>query len=242
MYLKQKSFKTRMSMLREKTIYFFRAKGIYVVLMGCVVLIGVAAALLFTLPPAKDSTPQPTPPIDQVSSSEDERLEAVRTPELTPSPTPIPDFTQAPPSNTPQTKPNKASPPVAGEIIWGFAVSELIYSRTLDQWMTHAGVDIASPKGSEVRAVYGGTVNRVYLDDALGVTIEITCANGILTVYANLKEAPPVKEGNRVSAGDVIGYVGTSALSECGDQSHLHFELYKDGKPVDPNGYVLFMK
>ncbi|MPM74707.1 hypothetical protein SDC9_121696 [bioreactor metagenome] len=62
--------------------------------------------------------------------------------------------------------------------------------------------------------------------------------NGLKTVYANLKEDIPVKEGKLVSAGTVIGTVDKSAPSECADESHLHFEVYKDNKAVDPSKYI----
>ena len=45
-----------------------------------------------------------------------------------------------------------------------------------------------------------------------------------------------------MNAGDLIGYVGDTAVSECGEKSHLHFGLYVKGKSVDPADYVLFDK
>jgi len=153
----------------------------------------------------------------------------------------MPDFTPAPPTPKP-TAVQKLSPPVRGEVIWGFAVNELIYSRTLDQWTTHTGVDVAAPKGSEVYAVFAGTVTEIFTDDSLGVMVEVKGANNMIAVYGNLKAEPPVKVGARVNAGDIVGYVGDTAVSECGDKSHVHFELLKDEKYVDPQSYVLFIK
>jgi murein DD-endopeptidase MepM/ murein hydrolase activator NlpD len=108
--------------------------------------------------------------------------------------------------------------------------------------MTHAGVDVASPKGTDVSAVFGGTVEAVYEDDLLGVCVEVTGDNGFSALYANLKAEPPVQEGTKVNAGDVIGAVGDTAVSECGDKSHVHFELRKEGVPVDPTKYIQFIK
>ena len=88
----------------------------------------------------------------------------------------------------------------------------LIYSKTLGQWMTHSGVDIAAPKGTEVRTVDAGTVKRVYDDDMLGTTVVIEHANGLTTVYAGLKKEPPVMEGDAVNARDLIGYIGDTAI------------------------------
>ena len=106
--------------------------------------------------------------------------------------------------------------------------------------MTHPGVDIAAPKGAEVRTVAAGTVERVYTDDMLGVTVVIAHDNGMRTVYSNLKEAPPVAEGQRVESRAVIGCIGDTAISECADRAHLHFELYIGDSLADPQKYMTF--
>ncbi len=241
-------FRQALSAFGGKAAGFLRAKGYYIALTACIAVLGAAAVVAFSppggeLPP--DSTDAP------VAYSSDERLsEAARTPTLplptpapspTPVPTAIPDFTEAAARTAPPA-PAKGAPPVQGQIIWGFAVDSLLYSKTLDQWMTHPGVDVASPKGTAVHAAFAGTVEAVYDDDALGVTVEVRGGSGMLAVYANLAAEPPVREGMRLNAGDLVGAVGGTAISECGDQSHLHFELYRDGSPVDPAEYVLFEK
>ena len=66
--------------------------------------------------------------------------------------------------------------------------------------MTHPGVDIECSKGSEVRAIADGTIENVYVDDRLGVTIVISHANGMASVYSNLKAEPPVNIGDRITA------------------------------------------
>lgn len=227
---------------KEKIRLFLKEKGIYLVLMVCVAAVGLAAAFVFV--PQLQKEPMPTEDLSPVSGSDDESLASVTTPVPTmmPTPTLIPDFTPAgtpKPTSTPKLK---AAAPVEGDIIWGFAVNELIFSRTLEQWMTHSGVDIASPLGSEVHAVYSGTVENVFEDDQLGITVVMKHQNDMVTVYANLKAEPPVKKGQKLNAGTLLGYVGDTAISECGDQSHLHFELHVKDEPVDPNTYVLFKK
>lgn len=224
--------------VKTGTANFLRTKGIYVVVMTLIAAMGLAAALL--IPRAQGGeAPEPTEPVGAVGKSEDETLTVLKTP--TPTPTPIPDFTEAPTTGKPTGKP-LWSPPVRGEIIWGFAVDQLIYSRTLKQWMTHAGVDVASPKGTEVYAVFGGTVEAVYEDDLLGICVEVSGDNGFTALYANLKEEPPVKEGDKINSNALVGYVGDTAVSECGDKSHVHFELKKDSVSVDPTKYVRFVK
>lgn len=234
-------FKTFFLAAKTGTAKFLRAKGIYVVIMTLVACAGTAAALIF-IPRGESEAPQPTDPGSEVNLSGDERLYVMKTPEFspTPSPSPIPDFTQAPATAAPSAKP-LWSPPVRGEIIWGYSVNELIYSRTLRQWMTHAGVDVASPKGTEVNAVFGGTVEAVYEDDLMGVTVEVTSGEWT-AVYANLAAQPPVEEGVKIEAGDVVGLIGDTAVSECADKSHVHFGLSRGGESVDPTKYVRFIK
>ncbi|MBQ9832857.1 MAG: M23 family metallopeptidase, partial [Clostridia bacterium] len=158
-----------------------------------------------------------------------------------------PDFTMPPEAEhsgqkNSGTSNEKLIAPVDGEIIWGYAVDELIFSRTLSQWMTHSGVDIASPKGTEVYALKGGCIENVYTDDLLGVTVVVAHDDGMMSVYANLKEEPPVSEGQLIESRDLIGFIGDTAISECGDASHLHFELYKGTNTVNPVDYVRFDK
>ena len=50
-------------------------------------------------------------------------------------------------------------------------------------------------------------------------------------------QPPYVKTGDKVKAGDTIGGVGETAWSECAEATHLHFELYEKGSPVDPTSY-----
>lgn len=133
-------------------------------------------------------------------------------------------------------------PPVDGTVMKSFAINSLLYSETLHQWMTHPGVDIECSKGSEVRAIADGTIENVYVDDRLGVTIVISHANGMASVYSNLKAEPPVNIGDRITARQVIGCIGDTAISECAERSHLHFEIRVNGSPVDPESIITFIK
>lgn len=231
--------------MKQRIVEFLRERGIYLALMGCVLALGISTAVN----EAKDIE-EPLPTAEPVAQSQDQRLESVKTtptamPTPAPSPTlaPVPDVTPAPePKATAAPQKQKANPPVKGVIQWRFAMDELIYSKTLNQWMTHSGIDISAKEGSEVHAVWGGMVEEVYRDDSLGVTVCISHSNGTSTRYCNLKTDPPVKEGSRVSQGDVIGYIGDTAVAECAEGSHLHFEVWDGKRAVDPEGYVIIIK
>lgn len=159
-----------------------------------------------------------------------------------PNPTHIPDFTPVPNVTLTPEPESRYQPPVDGNIIRIFAINSLIYSETLNQWMTHSGVDIAGSKGSEVRSIAEGTVENVYNDDMLGMTVVISHANGCVSIYSNLEENVDVGIGDTVRSRQVIGRIGATAISECLERSHLHFELHINGEPVNPEGLILFNK
>lgn len=233
---------TRAAALRASASAFLKKQGFYVVLGLCILCIGIAAAVAL-LPKGAPEQAEPTPMAQAAGVNEDERLEeAIRpTPSASPKPSAAPTPTAAPAATKAPAKKtqSKAASPVEGEIIWGYAVDALLYSKTLEQWTTHDGVDIAARLGSKVKAIKGGTIQNVYEDGSLGVTVEIAHDGGLVSVYANLAENPPLEKGMRVDAGTTVGTVGDTAVSECALDPHLHFALYKDGEPVDPARYVL---
>ncbi len=124
--------------------------------------------------------------------------------------------------------------PVKGEIIREFAPESLVYSETLKEWITHNGVDIKADKASIVVSACDGKVTAINNDPRYGLTVIIEHNNGYKTVYSNLLTAEFVVEGEDVKAGQTIGTIGNSANFEIADDYHLHFELIKDGKYLDP--------
>lgn len=123
-----------------------------------------------------------------------------------------------------------------------YAMDHLIYSVTLDQYMTHSGVDIEAPEDTQVIAMADGCVTSVYTDDRYGKSIEITHSDksGLVTVYSNLSTNEMVEVGDTVKAGQIIGGVGSTGLFESLEPSHLHLEILKDGVYVNPQDYVNF--
>ena len=123
--------------------------------------------------------------------------------------------------------------PAEGEIIKGYSSQQLVYSKTLNQYLVHKAVDIAAPLDSEVIAVQDGTVTSVEEDDRYGLTVKLAHGDGLETMYSCLGKAE-VSPGDVVTGGHVIGTVGDGALFEAADGPHLHFETLKDGGSVDP--------
>lgn len=128
--------------------------------------------------------------------------------------------------------------PVEGEITTDFAKDSLIYSNTLQEWVTHNGIDIKADKATVVKASAEGTVKSIKNDPRYGITVVIEHVNGFSTVYANLLTAEFVKEGETVKQGQTIGTVGNTATFEIADDAHLHFEMLKDNEYIDPNLYL----
>ena len=128
--------------------------------------------------------------------------------------------------------------PITGDIIMDFSMDMPIYQKTLDQYMTHSGLDIAAPVGTAVNACAGGTVTRIEEDDKLGIIVEINHGNDTLSVYGNLAKKGLIELGEIVSKGDPIGQVGQTSLFEFEEEEHLHFEMRKGGEPTDPRDYI----
>ena len=128
--------------------------------------------------------------------------------------------------------------PVEGDIVRDFAVENLIYSETLQEWTTHTGIDIKAEKTTVVKSAEAGTVKTIKNDPRYGLTIIVEHQNGFQTVYSNLLTSEFVVEGEKVEKGQSLGTVGNTAAFEIADEPHLHFEIIKDSVQVDPNIYL----
>ncbi|NLM43261.1 MAG: M23 family metallopeptidase [Clostridiales bacterium] len=128
--------------------------------------------------------------------------------------------------------------PVFGTICLDFSDTQLVYSKTLDMWTTHDGIDIKAEEGSQVRAVMDGVISEITNDPQWGMTIAIDHGGGVTTIYSNLSTLDMVTLGQEVKKGDVISGVGRTAIIEIAEEPHLHFEIMKDGKNLDPKIYL----
>lgn len=99
----------------------------------------------------------------------------------------------------------------------------------------HTGIDFSAGKDTPIMATMNGEV--LYIGNnpnGFGKHIVLYHGGGITTMYAHMNRYGAVKTGQKVSAGDVIGYVGTTGLST---GNHLHYEYQINGTPHDPNQY-----
>jgi murein DD-endopeptidase MepM/ murein hydrolase activator NlpD len=107
----------------------------------------------------------------------------------------------------------------------------------------HEAVDILAPRHTPVHAVEGGRIAKLFFSKAGGTTIyQFDPTERFCYYYAHLERyADGLREGQEVSAGDVIGYVGTSGNAPA-NTPHLHFAIFQltdarrwwEGRPIDP--------
>lgn len=127
--------------------------------------------------------------------------------------------------------------PLNGEIIKDFANETLLYSETLEEWTVHNGIDIKAPKTTVVVASESGRIESIKNDPRYGLTVIIAHDDNFKTVYSNLLTAEFVREGQEIEKGRTIGTVGETASFEAVEEPHLHFEMIKDDKYVNPTLY-----
>ena len=125
--------------------------------------------------------------------------------------------------------------PVEGNTMKEYSMDKVVYSKTLDMWKVHDGIDICANDGEEVKASEKGIVERVYEDSFYGTSVIIDHQNGIKTVYRNLVKEATVKEKQEIKKGQKIGNVGDTSNGEAKDETHIHFEVIKNGEIVNPN-------
>ncbi len=117
--------------------------------------------------------------------------------------------------------------PVAGRITSGFGPR---FHPILGFTRMHKGIDIGAPIGTPVMAAASGTVRSAGWSGGYGRFIRLDHSGTLATGYGHLSRLA-VRAGQAVSAGQVIGYVGSSGMST---GPHLHWEVWRDGAAIDP--------
>jgi murein DD-endopeptidase MepM/ murein hydrolase activator NlpD len=99
-------------------------------------------------------------------------------------------------------------------------------------WKAHKGIDFAAPTGTPIRAAGDGVIDFAGTQNGYGNVIVLKHWNNYSTAYAHMSRfAAGVKKGQKVSQGDLIGYVGTTGWST---GAHLHYEFRVGGEAKDP--------
>jgi murein DD-endopeptidase MepM/ murein hydrolase activator NlpD len=173
---------------------------------------------------AKGSTPESSP---SPSPERSERSEQKSTPQTQrPQPSPSPKRSAAP-ENKPSPKPSASPSPKRTEAPKWVHPMPGASTTSCFGWRwgaMHAGVDLAAPHGTPIRAVGAGTVtNAGWVFSGYGISVVIDHGDGYYTHYAHASEAK-VSPGDKVKPGQIIALEGST-----GDSTgpHLHFEVHK---------------
>ncbi len=171
----------------------------------------------------QSETQSEVPIVNQPSQSSSQSQSSEPEPEPEPEPVPEPD-----------PEPVMYMTPLAGALGEGYSADALVFSETMDDWRTHSGIDFLAEVGDTVCAIGGGMITDFYYDELTGHTMEITHPDGCISVYCGLNETVFAETGQTVMAGDAIGTIGDDLPFESAEDPHLHLEVIKDGRRIDP--------
>ncbi len=110
-------------------------------------------------------------------------------------------------------------------------------SSAFDIESKHYGVDIVMPENSPVHSISEGIVIFSEWTSATGFVIIIEHLNGLTSIYKH-NSSIVKNQGDRVGTGEIIAFTGNTGELTTGP--HLHFELWYQGEPVDPQSYIEF--
>ncbi|MGL4911456.1 MAG: peptidoglycan DD-metalloendopeptidase family protein [Romboutsia sp.] len=124
------------------------------------------------------------------------------------------------------------------EIVREYSVKEPSYSKTLNLWEIHKGLDVSSTKGQEVKALLAGKIVDVFKDDEHGMSVKVKSDNDVTVVYSNLNEKISVKKDQAIKEGQSLGNVGETSTVESEDGPHVHIEAFKGKESIDPMSLI----
>lgn len=127
--------------------------------------------------------------------------------------------------------------PVQVDGVFFYKPVQGIVSSRYQADIRHFGVDIAASPQESVLATLDGTVIYAGYDPNQGNVIHLQHKNGFVSIYKH-NEILLKEQGQTVVAGEAIALVGNTGTLSTG--SHLHFELWRDGHPVNPEEYIIF--
>ena len=129
--------------------------------------------------------------------------------------------------------------PANGMVSKEYSMEIPVFSCTMNDYRTHAGVDILCETGSSVVAPADGIVGQVWEDPMMGICLNLIHSGGAVTTFKGL--APEtmdfISAGTEVKKGQAVAASGQTALIECGDEPHIHMELTLNGELADPADY-----
>ncbi len=223
---------------QSKTLGFLRRNAVYLVLALCVLALGIATTFVL-INNANERAGELNNNNPSIEIPEDGTPVEKPDDNLEPSePVEKPDDGNQP--SQPVVEPISFIMPVASTTSVQDYSSTMVFNSTLNRYTAHLAIDFFAPEGTDVVAVYGGTVKSVETTLLKGVTVTIDHGDGLITVYNSLADGDSVTVGQSVNKGDVIGQVSTTNRQEYKAGAHLHFEVMENGELIDPVKYLVF--
>ncbi|MCR8745778.1 peptidoglycan DD-metalloendopeptidase family protein [Romboutsia lituseburensis] len=124
------------------------------------------------------------------------------------------------------------------KVVREYSDKEPTYSKTLNLWEVHKGLDVSTLKGQEIKSLLAGKIIDVFKDDEQGMSVKVKSDNDITVVYSNLSEKINVKKDQQVEVGQVLGTVGNTSMVEGKDGQHVHVEAYKGNSSMNPMSLI----
>jgi len=209
--MEDKNMKSYQSSTKERKINFFKRHKVAAIVTASVLVVALvvvlsAAALCVVLGVVPPPPPKP------------------------PGKKEFPD--DNPPVVDVDTPPTIVLPLEGATIGMDYADDRLVKWETLELWKWHPAMDFVG--SGNVVSIMDGTVTDIEKTTLDGNVVTVTHENGYVSVYKSLSSEISVSVGDTVKAGDKLGTTSTSMMSELNTGAHLHFELKKDGKYVNP--------
>jgi murein DD-endopeptidase MepM/ murein hydrolase activator NlpD len=135
-----------------------------------------------------------------------------------------------PPAPARPAGPVELRPPVSGRILLGFGWA---FSPVFEDWRFHPGVDVAGRRGQKVVAAAAGRVTEARRSRLFGGVVRLDVGDGVVCTYEGLGRID-VRVGETVAAGQPLGRIGPSPAAEASEPPHVHWEVTRDGRPVNP--------
>ena len=219
---KESEFFKKMKQVRVNRAIYLSA---VVILLSLAVVLAITAATNRAKknPTEDNTTPSVTEPVTDPAGSNTE--------------------TQPDPDDQPtvkdETPPELALPVSAGKLSEKHSVDIQVFSQTMQDWRVHLGIDICTEEIAAVCAAADGVVEQIWEDPMMGWCVALSHTGECVTVYKNLSKnmAEGLTVGKSVQKGELLGYVGDTALLEIAEEPHLHMEMTVKGLQVDPLEY-----
>lgn len=128
--------------------------------------------------------------------------------------------------------------PISGDIGLNYATEKLIYSNTLEEWITHNGIDILGEEAEPIKSIESGIVESVKMDPRYGNTIIIKHNDEYKSIYSNVSTTDLVYVGKKVEKGEIISGIGEGFGFESKEQPHVHLTILKNGENINPEEVI----